>query len=161
MVAQNVKFAVIAMVIVGFIFASLFPAFLSLMTMQRQSLSEGEPVTATHVDSIVQELVTQDIRANYLSSERMEMEFYITPDNSYFTVVIDVRTPVTTAGRAPDPDVRFTVSRDVVTRLLSADDFFAEVKKLNSEGAIQMEMVKPYDDLISKGYGEIYDQIIK
>ena len=160
MVANNVKYAIIGMIIVGTIFASLTPLFLSLMNPAGQTLSRGEEVKVEHVNQIVQDLVTDDIRANYLTTERREMEFKITPDDSYFTVVVDVRTPTTTAGRANDPDVRFTVSRDVVSRLLSAGDFFAEVKKLNSEGAIQMEMLKPLDELLGKGYGEIYEQIV-
>jgi hypothetical protein len=157
---RNVKFAVIGMVAVAVIFALSFPIFFSFMT-GKPALSTSEPVKTEQVDWIVQELVTSDIRANYLTAERLEMEFFITPDNSYFTVVIDVRTPTTTQGRANDPDVRFTVGRDSVSRLLEAGDFFAEVKKLNSEGKIQMEMVKPYDELIAKGYEEIYEQIVK
>ncbi|UCD02747.1 MAG: hypothetical protein JSV63_03090 [Candidatus Aenigmatarchaeota archaeon] len=161
MVARNVKFAIIGMVIVATIFISTTPLFLALISPGRVTLSSGEPVGVQHVNQIVQDLITDDIRANYLPAERLEMEFLITPENSYFTVVIDVRTPTTKAGRASDPDVRFTVGREVVERLLSAQDFFAEVKKLNSEGAIKMEMLKPLDELLDKGYGEIYDQIVK
>jgi hypothetical protein len=161
MVAPNVKLAILGMVVVAVVLVSLFPMFLSFMTMAKPTISESEPVKIDHVDWIVQELVTGDIRANHLTNERLEMEFLITPDNTYFTVVIDVRTPVTRAGRASDPDVRFTVDRDVVQRLLEAGDFFAEVKKLSSEGSIEMEMLKPYDELIEKGYKDIYDQIVK
>jgi hypothetical protein len=161
MVAPNVKLAIIGMIVAAVVLVSLFPVFLSFMLAPRQTLSEGEPVRMEHVDWIVQELVTSDIRANYLTAERLEMEFMITPENTYFTVVIDVRTPVTKEGRAGDPDVRFTVGRDVVESLLSAGDFFAEVKRLRDEGRIQMEMLKPYDELMSKGYKDIYDQIVK
>ncbi len=161
MVADNVKLAIIGMVAMAVFLVSLFPIFLSFMMTPRQSLSEGEPVKVDHVDWIVQELVTSDIRANYLSNERLEMEFFITPDNTYFTVTVDVRTPTTKPGRAADPDLRFTVGRDAVERLLSADDFFGEVKKLSSEGSIQMDMLKPYDELVEKGYKDVYDQIVK
>ena len=161
MVANNMKYAVIGMILVGTIFASLFPLFLSLMLPGDQTLSQGEVVKVQHVNQIVQDLVTNDIRTSYLSAERLEMEFMVTPDNSYFTVIIELRTPTTRAGRATDPDVRFTVGRDVVARLLSAGDFFAEVKKVNNEGKIQMEMLKPLDELLEKGYGEIYGQIVK
>ena len=161
MVAANVKMAIIGMIVVAVFLISTFPIFLAFMTTSKQTLSEGEPVKVEHVDWIVQELVTNDIRANYLDTERLEMEFFVTPDDTYFTVTVELRTPVTKQGRASNPDVRFTVSRDVVQRLISAGDFFSEVKKLSSEGKIQMEMLKPYDELITKGYKEIYDQIVK
>ncbi len=160
MVAPRVKLAVVGMVVVAVCIASTFPMFLTFMMGSKQTLNTEEPVTVQHVNQVVQQLVTSDIRANYLTDERLEMEFLVTPDNSYFTVVVDVRTPTTMDGRAENPDVRFTVGRDAVSRLLSADDFFSEVKKLRDEGNIHMEMVKPYEELAEKGYQEIYDQIV-
>jgi hypothetical protein len=161
MVGANVKMAIIGMMIAGVIIVSTFPIFLILMTGSKLSLSEGEPVSTEHVDWIVQELATSDIRANHMTSQRLEMEVLVTPDDTYFTVVVDVRTPTTKQGRANDPDVRLTVGRDVVMRLLDATDFFSEVKKLRDEGSISVEMLKPYDELVRKGYTDIYDQIVK
>ncbi len=160
MVTTTVKRGIFVVILVAVVLVSLFPMFLSMMKVS-YSLSESEPVKTEHVDWIVQELVTDDIRANYLTNERLEMEFLITEDNTYFTVTVDVRTPTTRSGRAANPDVRFTVGRDVVKRLLEAGDFFAEVKSLRNEGRIQMEMLKPYDELVAKGYVDIYDQIVK
>jgi hypothetical protein len=161
MTGANVKMAIIGMMVVGAVLVSTFPVFLILTTGSKPSLSEGEPVTVEHMDRIIQELATSDIRANHMTSQRLEIEVLVTPDNSYFTVVVDVRTPTTRQGRAGDPDLRLTVGRDVVKRLLDAGDFFSEVKKLNEEGSISMEMLKPYDELARKGYTDIYDQIVK
>jgi hypothetical protein len=161
MAGANVKMAVIGMMVAGIIIASAFPIFMILTTASRPTLSEGEPVGVEHVDWIVQELATSDIRANHLTNQRLEVELLVTPDNSYFTVAVDVRIPTTRQGRAGSPDVRLTVGRDVVQRLLSAGDFFSEVKRLNDEGKIVMEMLKPSEELVRKGYVDIYDQIVR
>ena len=62
-------------------------------------------------------------------------------------------------GRAQDPDIRLTVGRDAVARLLSAADFFAEVRKLDSEGAMEVEVLKDMEDLRNKGYMDIYEEL--
>jgi ribosomal protein L17 len=158
MVAKNVKFSIIAMIVVGAVMTALFPVFLALMNQQPVASMN---VKAQDVRLVVDKLITNNVKSKFVSGERLEMEFLVTPANKYFTVVVENGQPSVTDGEAEDPDVRFTVGSDVVSRLLSADDFFSEVKDLRDEGKIGMEMVKDYETLKSMGYQDIYDEITK
>jgi hypothetical protein len=134
-----------------------FPA--GIASAAKPTLSEGQPVGKEHVEWVVSELATDKIRTTYFSAKKMEIEFLVTPENKYFTARVEVYRPQVYEGRASDPDVRLTVGREVVSRLLSADDFFAEVVKLDSEGKIAVEVVRSEEELRSMGYYNIYEEL--
>ncbi len=156
----KIALTIIALIIV-LALAALFllPQVLSGNTFKtKPTLSGGEPVTKEHVEWIVNELSTMNIRSKYFKN-RLEVEFIITPDNGRFTAFVDNGIPTTRAGEALDPDIRLTVGRDSLARLLSEDDFFAEVRKLNDEGVISMETRRSAEELEAMGYPGIYEEL--
>lgn len=125
----------------------------------KPALAEGMPVEARHIDYLVNKLGARKLQAVAGLGKVPEMEFMVTPANSYFTVTINNGVPRTRSGRADDPDIRISGDRVVVARLLSADDIFAEVKLLNLEGKVTMEMLRDREDLIMIGYESLYNEL--
>jgi hypothetical protein len=148
-----------ALAVAALLLLSMSNIFSVGITRAKPTLSEGEPVGLEHVEWIVNELVTDKIRTQHFKGKRMQVEFLVKPDNSYFTTTVELYVATTTSGRAKDPDVRLVVERDVVAQLLSAPDFFAEVIKLDSEGKIGVETLRSAEELEAMGYTGIYEEL--
>ena len=127
----------------------------------KPSLAQGEPVKPVHIDYLVKKLGAGSLQAVAGLVAAPEIEMLVTPENSYFTVTINNGVPSTKAGRADDPDIRLTGDREVIARLLSAGDIFSEVRKLNQEGKVTLEMLRDEQDLISIGYESLYNDLTK
>ena len=123
------------------------------------ALAPGEPVKAAHIESIVSGLDVEKIHKLNASGKSPEIEILVTPENQYFTIRIENGAASVSAGRAGDPDIRLTGSRDVVARLLSASDRIAEMKKIKNEGLVKLEMLRSMDVLISMGYKDLYEEL--
>jgi len=156
------KIAVLSIVVVVLIasvylvFFVLSPSFFSA-SGPKPSLGEGELVEPVHIKWLVTELGAGKLQP--LSGRSPQVEFVVKPNNNYFTMTIEGGVPRVVAGRADDPDIRLTGNRDVVARMLAADDLFAEIRKLDSEGKVTLEMLRERNDLVSFGYESLYNQL--
>jgi len=123
------------------------------------TLSQGEPVKAAHIESIVSGLDVEKIHGLNASGKSPEIEILVTPENQYFNIRIENGAAGVSAGRADDPDIRLTGSREVVARLLSASDRVAEMRKIKNEGLVKMDMLRSMDVLVAMGYKDLYDEL--
>ncbi len=158
------RMAIIGMVMTASILITIFMvSFYDQPQEQatKPSLANDEPVKPVHIDFLVNKLGAGNLQAVAGLVETPKIEMLVTPDNSYFTVTVDDGVPTTRAGRADDPDIRLTGDREVIARLLSADDIFSEVRKLDQEGKVALEMLRDEQDLISIGYESLYNDLTK
>ena len=158
------RLAILGMIITPVIFVSviLIPYLvIPPEEIPKPTLGEGDPVETKHIDYLVRRLGVGNLQAVAGLGRTPEMEFLVKPANRYFTVTIENGVPRTMLGRADDPDIRLSGDRDVIASLLSAGDLFSEVKKLNQEGKITMEMLREREDLISIGYESLYNDLTK
>lgn len=125
----------------------------------KPALADGMPVEPRHIDYLVNKLGARKLQVVAGLGKAPEMEFLVESANSYFTVTINNGVPSTRPGRANDPDIRISGDREVVARLLSASDIFAEVKLLNLEGKVTLEMLRDREDLIMIGYESLYNDL--
>jgi hypothetical protein len=128
-------------------------------SLTKPSLGAGEPVEPEHIDWLVKELGAGKLQVPAGVSGTPEIEFVVNPGGNYFTVTIEGGVPKTRSGPADDPDIRLSGSRDVIARLLAAENLFAEVKTLNQEGLIQLEMLRDREELAGRGYESLYDEL--
>jgi hypothetical protein len=153
---------VIIVVIAAVVYSALFilPAIMSGRS-ERPVLEEGEAVKSEHIQWVVDELISGEIKTSYLTGSSLEAELFVEQDDLYFTVNIDAYVASVRRGRGVDPDIRLTGSREVIARLLAADSIFAELKELLDEGKIKLEMLKPEEEVDKKGYNKLYEGITK
>lgn len=158
------KLAIIGMIITAVIFVSVFIIPYLVIPpgeIPKPTLGEGNPVETKHIDYLVRRLGAGNLQAVAGLGKTPEIEFLVKPANRYFTVTIENGVPKTRSGRADDPDIRLSGDREVIASLLSAGDLFSEVKKLNQEGNVTMEMLREKEDLISIGYESLYNDLTK
>jgi len=156
------KLAFIGILIASVIFISVFVIPYLVIPPEeipRPTLAEGMPVEARHIDYLVKRLGAGRLLPVPGSGRFPVMEVLVIPANSYFTVTVQNGVATAKAGRASDPDIRLTGDREVVARLLSADDILAEVKRLNEEGKVTLEMLRDREELIMIGYESLYNEL--
>ncbi len=147
---------IVAVIAVAYLLIFVFPSFTG--SGEKPALGEGELVEPKHIDWLVKELGAGTLHA--IDPEGSpEIEFLVKPQGSYFTVNIENGVPITTSGRANDPDIRLTGNREVVARLLAAEDLLGEVKKLSEEGEVKLDVLKDNEALAAMGYSRLYDDL--
>jgi len=151
--------AVIVVVAVLFISFFILPSILSKYGLSKPSLGEGEPVEPRHIQWLVAELGAGNLQSPAGAGGTPEIEFVVNPGDQYFSVTIENGVPKTKSGPADDPDIRLSGNRDVIARLLAADDLFAEVGKLSEEGKVKLDMLKGRDELAGVGYESLYNEL--
>ena len=156
-------FSIMMFILAGALYAYFFvisPTFVAKPTIERPSLAAGEPVEEKHIQYLVNELGAYKLHNPPLSNQMPVIEILVTPANQYFTVKVEGNIPRTTPGRAEDPDIRISGSRDSVAQMLMSGDIAAEAKKLSDEGKINVEILKEMPELIAMGYKALYDELV-
>jgi hypothetical protein len=155
-------FSIMMFVIAGALYAYFFiisPTFVTKPVIEKPTLSGTDPVEPEHIEYLVNELGAYKLHNPPLSNRTPVIELVISPGDLYFTVTVENNMPKTTPGRADDPDIRITGSREVVAQLLTAEDLPAEAKRLSDEGKISVEILKDITDLATMGYKSLYDEL--
>ena len=155
-------FSVLMFVIAGLLYTYFFiisPTFVAKPQIEKPTLAEGQPVEPKHVQWLVNELGAYKLHNPPFSGKIPEMEMLVTTDNKYFTVTVKQNFPEVSEGRATNPDIRISGSREVVAKLLAAGDIIAEAKKLSDEGKIKLDILKDMTELAAMGYKALYDEL--
>jgi hypothetical protein len=130
-------------------FFIISPIFVSKPRLEKPVL-EGN-VTEKHVAWVVNELGGYKLQAD------AEIEFIV--DGTAFSVRVKEGKPVAQKGKAKDPDLRIYANKEAFKRVLEAEDYRSEIIKLYNEGLIKIELLKPMEELVLKGYKAIYDEL--
>ena len=142
---------VILLILSYFYFFIISPVFVSKPKLEKP-IFKGK-VEEKHVEWVVNELGAYRLRAN--------SEIEVIVDGEEFTVSVVENKPVVKKGKAKDPDVRIYANTQVFKRIFESEDFKTELLKLYDEGLVRIEVLKPPEELILKGYKAIYDELQK
>jgi hypothetical protein len=151
--------AVIATVLFYAYFFIISPTFVFKPQLTKPTLAEGEPVGTEHIQWLVNELGAYKLHDSPLSGDKSEIEMYVTTEKKYFSVVTENNVPKATEGRASDPDIRISGSRQVIVQLLASSDMLADTKSMANDGTIQLDILKDMAELVPKGYKALYDEL--
>ena len=108
-------------------------------------------VEEKHIEWVVNEL------GAYKLQENSEIE--VSVNREKFTVKVMNNKPIVKKGEAEDPDIRIYASPEAFQRIFNSEDFKKELINLYREGKIKIEVLKPPEELILKGYKAIYDEL--
>ncbi len=156
----NSRKKILAVIAIVF-FASVTYAYFGIISpvVTKPVIEKSEftgSITTENVNYLANELGAYKLHPS-VSGEPAEMEI-VSAGKTFFVTTENGRT-VTKEGRAPNPDVRITVSPDAFARLFAASDMKEEILELYDEGALTIELVKDQATLAVKGYKGIYDEL--
>jgi len=123
---------------------------------QKPVLGPGQPVGTEHIQWIVDNIGTTQLRTSSITGKPPEIEMVVTPGDQFFTVTVRNGAARVRAGLADDPDIRMTGSRDVIAEILESSDLAGTAKRLSGEGRIQLDVLKDMEDIEDMGYKALY-----
>jgi len=125
-------------------------------TIPKPALAADQPIGVEHIDWVARQLGAAAVSNNPSTGRPAIVEIVVTPDDQRFNIVIDSGVITTAAGGADNPDVRVIGGREVVEELLSASDFIAAAKDLDSRDKIHVEAFRGTEFLEAMGYTQLY-----
>ena len=147
---------VLAFAVSYFVFIVIIP---NMSKGQKPVLGPDQPVGVEHIQWIIDNLGTSQLRTSSITGKPPEIEMVVTPGDQFFTVTIVNGAAKVRTGLADDPDIRMTGSRDVIAELLETSDLAGTAKRLSTEGRIQLEILRAMEKIEDMGYKALYLQL--
>lgn len=139
-------------------FFIISPTFVSKPQLEKPAVPlPNEAVGTEHVQWIINEMGGYKLHDS-LSGEEPKIEIVVANQSFYATV--NEHNVLVLKGDSEEPDIRIRASKEVVTQLLSSDNFTGDAKRLQEEGSISIEILKDEVALATKGYKALYDELM-